>query len=395
MTNEELVDLLAEDVRLMLEHAMATGRSIQPAWFGAVGLAEQRPVPPDVVRRLVGAHDRLATLIAPATPASLRYLGQGASSARKSPLARWLGVLALVFLTGFVGLALDSDIGKKPAEFESGAGLELLVNLLFQLCAAGLGATFAALFAVNSGLKDHSLGPRDEFTSWVRVMLGLVSGLVLAQLAPIDQDSRDFSRPLLALLGGFSVDIVYQTLRRLVDLASSLVTNERSPESVAAAAREQAAAREAQLKVGLAQQLVRLRASLPEGEATAAMDDLIAQLSPSDVTPADPAPPAPAEPDGGGADEEAGDGADDPPGAAAAPDAPPDTVPDPDAVPDADVAPDGGGVPDGEPVPDEEAAPNTAVVPDDPEEPQDVQPLAAPARAPRARKAPARRRGSA
>ncbi|HEX8002654.1 MAG TPA: hypothetical protein VF519_08155 [Mycobacteriales bacterium] len=280
-------DTLAEDVRLMLDHALATGRPVHPSWLEAARLD---PSAPDAVRRLGRAHDGLAALVAPATPRTLRYLAAANGGPRRRlPLLRWLAVLSMAFLVGFVALALDSDVGSKAADFETGSGHELLVNMLFQLCAAGLGATFAALFAVNTKLRDHSLDPRDEFATWVRIVLGLVAGLVLAQLAPVDDGGRTFGRPMLALLGGFSVDVVSQTLRRLVDLASSIVA---PVAETGEAARAAADARDLQLKVGVAQRLVRVRATL-DGSAAAEVDALIAELAPSDVSPVvDEVPPA-------------------------------------------------------------------------------------------------------
>lgn len=290
---DEIVATLQQDVRLMLSHALATGRPVQPSWIEAVRATG--PFTPEAVRRLGRAHDGLAVLVAPATPLTLRYLA--ASESRiKLPLVRRLALLAMFFLAGFIALELDPDVGTGGSSFETASGHHLLVNLLFQLCAAGIGATFAALFAVNARLRDYSLDPRDEFASWVRVMLGLVAGLVLSQLVPIEGEGREFGRPLLALLGGFSVDVVHQTLRRLVELASSLVA---PTGDTAEADRGRALAREAQLKVGVAQRLVRLRGSL-DGDAAAQVDALVAELAPSDVTPDADAvpeepPPAPAE----------------------------------------------------------------------------------------------------
>ncbi|HEV2891637.1 MAG TPA: hypothetical protein VGX28_14785 [Frankiaceae bacterium] len=279
-------ETLVADVRLMTAHALETGRPVHPSWLDAARLDGSEP---DAVRRLGRAHDGLSALVAPATPRSLRYLAESGGSRRRLPIVRWLAILAMTFLAGFVALELDPDVGSKAADFETGSGSELLMNMLFQLCAAGLGASFAALFAVNARLRDYSLEPREEFAALVRIMLGLVAGLVLAQLAPFDSDGRTFGRPLLALLGGFSVDVVYQMLRRLVDLASSIVA---PVGDTAEAARATADAREAQLKVGVAQRLVRLRSRL-DGDAAAEVDALIAELSPTDDVPAAADPPAP------------------------------------------------------------------------------------------------------
>lgn len=58
-------------------------------------------------------------------------------------------------------------------------------------------------------------------SDWVRFNLGLIAGMVLAVLVPIDTGSKTFERPLLALLGGFSASVVYRILQRLVDTLES------------------------------------------------------------------------------------------------------------------------------------------------------------------------------
>jgi hypothetical protein len=343
-----------DDVRLMLQHALTTGRRVPVAWVEAAAAAQAspQPLPADLVRRVGRAHDGLSRLIAPATPRTLKFLEE--DKHRKLVLS--MSGLSLAFLMCFVALAVDPDVGGRFAEFENSSGHKLFVNLLFQLSAAGLGATFAALFAINTKLRERSLDPREMFSNWVRVLLGLVSGLVLAQLAPVNGQAKEFGRPLLALLGGFSVDVVYRTLKRLVDLAGSII--DAGPGDPAAVERDRVDTREAQVKTALAQQLVRLRATLPDGPATQALDAMLADLTPVDATAAELEPP--------------------PPPDAPPPDAPPDAPP-PDAPPDVppDAPPD---APADEPPPD---APLPDPVPDDPD-------AAAPADPPTAR--PRRRR---
>jgi hypothetical protein len=209
-------EILIDDVRLMLNHALTTGRPVPPAWLELMASIDGDPEPA-AIRRLAHCHEGLALLVAPATPRSLRYL-EGVSGKHTVPIMKHLGIASILLLAGFVVLATRPEIGQASADFENGVGMALLLNLAFQLCAAGLGATFVGLFKGNRHIDDFSFDPRYEFSYWVRVMLGLVSGLVLAQLVPVG-DGKTFGRPLLALLGGFSVDVVYQTLHRLVGVA--------------------------------------------------------------------------------------------------------------------------------------------------------------------------------
>ena len=284
---DELAATLAEDVRVMARHALATGRPVNASWVQHARDAETMPFPdPELLRRLGRAHESLSLLVAPATPRSLRYITS--PQRRHVRLVRVLAAMGVVFVVGFIGLSTDPDVGAGEASFERGVGHELFVNEMFQLCAAGLGAVFAALFALSVRLRDYTLDERDEFASMVRIMLGLVAGLVLAQLVPADGGGRDFQRPLLALMGGFSVDVVYQTLRRLVDLASSVIA---PAADTAQADRAMADARESQVRVGVAQRLVRLRAGV-DGAAAAEIDAIIEELAPSDAVSDAPTLPA-------------------------------------------------------------------------------------------------------
>ena len=55
----------------------------------------------------------------------------------------------------------------------------------------------------------------------MRFIHGLIAGIVLPELIPVQGDQA-LSRPLLALLGGFSASVVYRLLSRLVDTLESL-----------------------------------------------------------------------------------------------------------------------------------------------------------------------------
>ena len=50
--------------------------------------------------------------------------------------------------------------------------------------------------------------------------MGLISGLIIAELLPLNSqngtESVIMDKPLFALLGGFSADVIYHILRRLV-----------------------------------------------------------------------------------------------------------------------------------------------------------------------------------
>lgn len=67
---------------------------------------------------------------------------------------------------------------------------------------------------------------RLKFTSsyWTRFVLGLIAGLVLSELVPIGGEGwKELTKPTLAILGGFSVDIVHKVLARIVNTVEILI----------------------------------------------------------------------------------------------------------------------------------------------------------------------------
>lgn len=280
---------LLDDVRVMLAHALNTGRHVSPSWVDTVARAERDGVTEATLRRLATVHDGLCSLIAPATPRSLHYLEsvRGATRGRRGiPLVRLLTGLAVLFLTSFVILATREDVSSANADFENVlAPMTLFVNLLFLISSAGMGATFAGLFAVNKHLNDFSYDPRYASSYWVRILLGVTAGLILAELAPFGDES-ELGRPLLALLGGFGVEVVYRLLQRLVDVAASLVTAAPSAGDAAAAESARSQQREGRVRLDVARQLAKLRAGVETKDPAALateLDALIAEIAGTDT----------------------------------------------------------------------------------------------------------------
>jgi hypothetical protein len=190
----------------------------------------------------------------------------------------------------------------------------LLLNLLFVLSAAGLGAIFASLFKINGFISNGTYDPTFESSYWINVVLGLIAGLLLAELIPeaLDTgeggDSFNFARPVLALVGGFSATAVFRILRKLVDAVESVFRG--STEELLATQLESARTRlslqQAEDRIRLSTKLVDLQKALGAGADTTVLgqglDSLLNELLPfGGVTPAptaDPAGPAPADTSG-------------------------------------------------------------------------------------------------
>jgi hypothetical protein len=229
-----LEDLMVVASEAMVRYALASGIVVPAAIFEVVERAERRraqddPKPPsaDELRRLVHAHTELVRLVAPATPRTILLLSEG----RRSPLAmlgpvrlvRQMLVAVVVLLVVFVALSTTSYVNTTSGDILTSTGLSLFVNELFFLAAGGLGAAFSALFTAYRYIADGTYDPKYESTYWLRFILGLMAGLLLPALIPLGDSQETLTRPLLALLGGFSASVLYRILERLVGAVESLV----------------------------------------------------------------------------------------------------------------------------------------------------------------------------
>ena len=246
----------------------------------------------ELAEGLTQIHNELSKAIKPASPRAVLLLRreEKIKSALKVfgpvPLIRHVMIAALVFLVGFVLVSLSPDVNTQNIEagLFASEGLPLLLNLLFLLCAAGLGACFAALFKANGYVVSGTYEPRYEATYWARISLGLIAGLLLATLVPIDQEAGDgaklFGKPLLALLGGFSAALLYRILNRLVSTVESFIAGEtkdliRINEQ---SARNKADEEQIQTRVKTAQSLMKIQNKLNTGSEPTTISQDVASI---------------------------------------------------------------------------------------------------------------------
>jgi hypothetical protein len=107
------------------------------------------------------------------------------------------------------------NMSKTVLEME---GLPLLTVEIFLLSAASLGSCFQNLQQINNYISTGTYDPKFQSTYWTRWVMGLISGVILSQVIFELLDSVSHSaehsvpaivgQPVLALLGGYSVDVV-------------------------------------------------------------------------------------------------------------------------------------------------------------------------------------------
>src|SRR3954447_14120952 len=238
----------------MVRYALASGLRVPASAVDTVRRADTtyRDRPDEEVPEfdaLLRAHGELVRIVAPATPRTILLVSEGRRSrlSMLGPvrLVRHMLIAVVVLLVSFVTLAMSPDVNPRSGDPLTSSGWPLLVNEVFFLTLGGLGAAFSALFTAYRYISDGTYDPKYESTYWLRFILGLMAGLLLPALIPIGGDANDnaLTKPLLALLGGFSAAMLYRLLERLVTTVESLVRGDSR--ELQAAEREAAAARAA------------------------------------------------------------------------------------------------------------------------------------------------------
>lgn len=244
------------------------------------------------VAKLARSHAQLARLVAPAKPATIALLDRERLDAQRRrlgrlktvlgpvPLVRHLMLVALMSLIAFVGLATLTDVAGQTATTEAfdRPGWVAVGSALYLLSAAALGAAFASLFRLYQYISDSTYDQKYDASYWMLIVLGLIAGMVLAQLVAIRSvaGQEALSKPLLALLGGFSAAAVHRILTQVVAGVESIFRGDARDEvrTVETAAAAQAAAQATTLRTEVAAHVVDARDALAKDDKQAASDAL-------------------------------------------------------------------------------------------------------------------------
>ena len=116
---------------------------------------------------------------------------------------------------------------------------QAILERLNWLFSAALGAVFYVLFTALDYVKNRTYDPRYNSIYVIRFVLGVLAGLILA-IVMQNSFGGDIAKKLgpsvIALLGGFSTEAVYQVLQRLVEVLLAAVRGDNSSAAKAKAA---------------------------------------------------------------------------------------------------------------------------------------------------------------
>lgn len=247
----QIRDLLIKEVNAMIRYLVSGGQKIPPEIFAKaedftyelknrerekvrMGAAYQfDPETALKIEDLSTVHAQLSELIAPATPRSILILDPlFASKSRfrwvsNVPLLRRLMFVSLTSLFIFIALATSSYVNEDGGNILTSNGIPLFANLMFFIASAALGATFSALFQANTYMVEGTFNPKYETSYWIRLLVGIMAGLIMACLIPLDEQTLEalhgLGKPALALIGGFSAALVHRILNLFVGAIEGIV----------------------------------------------------------------------------------------------------------------------------------------------------------------------------
>ncbi len=261
------------EIQVMLRYALAEGLELDDKTREAVTAVEQaQPNMSENLNQIIVAHTGLAKIVAPATPRSLEVTevkeDEWLGSLRHPPLIMYMIIIALIAAIGFMWTSTPQAPAKGSGVNDGGKTVSMTfvptllggrlheaslatfadpetpsldvpntisgqkeLNWLF---AAALGAVFYVLFTAHEFVKNRTFDPRYNSLYLIRFVLGVLAGLILANvvaLAPLLNKNKTLSSlgpAVIALLGGFSTEAVYQFLQRLVDIMLAAVRGDGS-----------------------------------------------------------------------------------------------------------------------------------------------------------------------
>ncbi len=236
--NSSLKNKLIDQAIAMVKHLAAEGNPIPSISEKLLDMDINNPDPLKISNEeILIIHKQLSQKVVPALPKTILLLYQ------ESGKGKWLNFLGPVRLVRrlmattifslilFILISLSSMVDGESLSkgVLNNDGISLLFNLFFIIAAAALGGCFSNLFQANKYIIEGTYDPRYEGSYWIRLLLGIIAGLMLAVIIPATGDIKlgeskgmHLTIPLLAMLGGFSAALVFRILTRIVWAVESL-----------------------------------------------------------------------------------------------------------------------------------------------------------------------------
>lgn len=285
----DLAFKLETECKAMFVYALKTGKNLDSRQIQSFEKQLSNPTNPSNLARLTESYNHLLEVVSPTSPRTILQLEAGEKSNRilhvlgPLPIIRQFMVIVILSLLGMISISLSPHVNVESIQLSmlQGAGSSQMLRLAFLVACASVGASFYALFKMNNFMAKGTFDTAFSHTYWSRFVLGIASGLLLSELfvalvepqvstpqetsIPGPMDSLSFLlKPVLAILGGFSANLVYRILNKLVTTVEMLFKGEAEEMIAQREFQAQLKAREQQGKIqaATANQLLQLKQSL-------------------------------------------------------------------------------------------------------------------------------------
>ncbi len=236
--NRSLKNKLIDQAVAMIKYLAAEGKPIPVSSEKLLDVDVKNPEQIKITNEeILLIHKQLSQKVVPALPKTILLLFQESEKGKwlnflgPVRLVRRLMATTIISLIIFVLISLSSNVDGESLSkgVLNNDGINLLYNLFFIIAAASLGGCFSNLFQANKFIVEGTYDPKYEGSYWIRLLLGIIAGLMLAVIIPAageinlgEGKGMHLTIPLLAMLGGFSASLVYRILNRIVWAVESL-----------------------------------------------------------------------------------------------------------------------------------------------------------------------------
>ncbi|MEM1360586.1 MAG: hypothetical protein AAGF94_02585 [Pseudomonadota bacterium] len=210
------------------------------AGYLTIGIDKRDEIPMSALNRL---HHLLADSIKPALPRTIEMMHWDARNRpmrhRIAPVPAIRNLIMFTIFSFALGIWMLVQGGDpalyKISMFDMDPG-DVIHVTLFYAALASTGACFSVLYDARKYVIEGSYDPRIGSNYGIRILLGIVAGLILTQLLAdpkVNDDGQPttglpYGMPILALLGGFASQFVYNGLNKMVEAASSIFEPNRA-----------------------------------------------------------------------------------------------------------------------------------------------------------------------
>ena len=241
---------LWQECTSLLNYAIKEGKPLESEPIAILQGTPPSREDTDTLNALLICYNHLTEVVKPTSPRTivqlelaeqkptwLRILGP-------LPIIRQFMIAAILSLVAMISISLSPELNVKTIGLSmlQGSGTSQMVRLAFLIACASVGASFYALFKMNGYMAKGIFNISMSHTYWSRFVLGIVAGLLLSELfvafvEPVDPDTAKEAagpldslafllKPVLAILGGFSANLVYRILNKLVSTVETLFKGE-------------------------------------------------------------------------------------------------------------------------------------------------------------------------